>query len=149
MDAVDQLTAWLSPTLARLKPAARAKLLRHIATGIRRRNMDRIRAQKSPDGASWPARKQRPARRHGIKQKKQMFLKLRQARHFRINKTPEGLAIGFFGRVARIARAHHEGQFDRVSPDGPFYQYPRRELIGFSADDMRWIEQAVAQFLSE
>ncbi|WP_329956115.1 phage virion morphogenesis protein [Collimonas silvisoli] len=55
--------------------------------------------------------------------------------------------IGFFGRVARIARVHQEGLKDRVSKKGPEYQYPARPLLGFSATDQALIRDSLLRHL--
>jgi phage virion morphogenesis protein len=56
-DSLQQLEDWAAPLLARLGPAEQRKLVRSIATDLRRRQMDRIGKQRNPDGSKYAARK--------------------------------------------------------------------------------------------
>jgi phage virion morphogenesis protein len=56
-------------------------------------------------------------------------------------------AVGFFGRVARIARVHQEGLTDKVAKKGPKYHYPARPLLGFSATDQALIGESLLRYL--
>jgi phage virion morphogenesis protein len=58
-----------------------------------------------------------------------------------------GLAIGFAGRVARVARIHQFGESDRVSPHGPEYKYPARVLLGFSDADREMIRDLLLKHI--
>lgn len=55
----------------------------------------------------------------------------------------DGVAVGFGGRAAAIAKIHQRGLLARVAPDGPLYDYPIRQLLGFSDDDRLWILEQV------
>jgi phage virion morphogenesis protein len=125
--------------LAKLTPAARRQVARSIAIALRRSQQRRIAAQTSPDGSPFPARKGSSSlreKRGAIRRRKDaMFVKLRTARWLKANVTAEGAEVGFFGRVARLARVHQDGGDDRVSPGGPVARYPARPLLGFSAAD--------------
>ncbi|MEK6383108.1 MAG: phage virion morphogenesis protein [Paraburkholderia tropica] len=48
----------------------------------------------------------------------------------------DGLALGFAGRVARIARVHQLGELASGAPCGPNVQYPARRLLGFTDVDL-------------
>jgi phage virion morphogenesis protein len=64
-----------------------------------------------------------------------MFQKIRTQKNLKIEQDENQLSVGFFGRVARIARVHQEGLTDKVAKKGPAYHYPARPLLGFSAAD--------------
>lgn len=56
-DSLQQLEDWAAPLLARISPAEQRKLVRSIATDLRRRQMARIGKQRNPDGSKYTARK--------------------------------------------------------------------------------------------
>lgn len=66
-DELDQLELWAGEILRALSPAQRNSLMRRMVTTLRRSQVDRIRAQKNPDGSGYAARKrkaeQKPANR--------------------------------------------------------------------------------------
>lgn len=139
-DDLQQLETWAAPLLAKLQRPARRQLARTIGVELRRAQAKRIASQTAPDGTPYPARKRRAeplrSKRGSIRRRQQaMFPKLRAARWLKIRTTDDGVEVGFFGRVARLARVHQEGLRDRVAPGGPQVQYARRALIGFSAAD--------------
>lgn len=76
-----------------------------------------------------------------------MFTKLRTARWLKADVTTEGLEVGFFGRVARLARVHQDGGVDRVSPNGPMAKYPARPLLGFMSSDRQMIQHQLLEYL--
>ena len=53
--------------------------------------------------------------------------------------TDSSAAVGFDGCTARIARVHQLGLRDKVSRYRNEYDYPKRELLGFSDDDKTWV----------
>lgn len=128
-DELEVLEEWAGALLAKLKPAERRKLLGQVARDLRRNQQRRIAAQKAPDGTAYAPRKRA---RGGLRGKRgrirsQMFVKLRTARWMRTEVDAAGVAVGFVGRVGRIARAH---QLGRATPYG---QLPSRKLLGFDS----------------
>jgi phage virion morphogenesis protein len=150
-DELTQLELWAAPLLAKLAPTQRRQLARTLALDLRRAQQQRIAAQKAPDGTAYPPRKHRAEslrdKRGAIRRKGAMFAKLRMARWLKANVTAEGAEVGFFGRVARLARVHQEGGMDRVSRDGPMAKYPARPLLGFTANDRAMVRDRVLEFL--
>lgn len=60
-DSLQQLEDWAAPLLARISPAEQRKLVRSIATDLRRRQIARIGKQRNPDGSKYaPRKKVRP-----------------------------------------------------------------------------------------
>ena len=76
-----------------------------------------------------------------------MFTKLRQARYLKVQSTANIIAIGFLGRTARIARIHQYGLRDRPGKNSPDTKYDRRELLGFSTDDLEMIRTSLLNHL--
>ena len=139
MSELDAIESWAGHLLAKLEAPARRAALRDIARELRRSQQARIAQQMNPDGTAYEARKPR-AKKHlrdkaGRIRRKAMFAKLRQARYLRSESDAMGLAIGFAGRIARVARVHQFGERARVAPGGPEYKYPARVLLGFSDSD--------------
>jgi len=151
-DDLTQLELWAAPLLAKLAPAHRRQLARTIALDLRRAQQQRIAAQRAPDGTPYAARKQRTAslreKRSAIRRKKRaMFVKLRTARWLKATVTNEGAEVGFFGRVARLARVHQEGNWDHVTRGGPTVRYPIRPLLGFTAQDRERVRAHLLEYL--
>jgi len=103
----------------------------------------------NPDGSAYaPRRKQLASRTKAGKIKRNaMFRKLRQAKHLKVSANPQLVAVGFFGRVARIARVHQEGLTDAVSKNGKLITYEKRQLLGFTADDIRQIQDTLSNHI--
>lgn len=151
-DDLTQLELWAAPLLAKLAPAQRRQLARTIALDLRRSQQQRIATQVAPDGTPYAARKRRAEslrdkrgairRRHAA-----MFTKLRTARWLKINVTHEGADVGFFGRVARLARIHQEGGMDFVAPSGPLVRYAQRPLLGFTSADRETLREQLLLYL--
>jgi phage virion morphogenesis protein len=141
------IEAWAGALLARLQPGQRRILTRKVAQDLRRSQAQRIASQQAPDGASYAARKQRKnlrGKKGRIKrQKAAMFQKIRTQKNLKIEQDENQLSVGFFGRVARIARVHQEGLTDKVAKKGPAYHYPGRPLLGFSPNDQALIRDAL------
>lgn len=146
---------WTAPLLDRLSDGERRKLAMAVARDLRAANAASIRAQQTPDGEAWEARKQ-PARnkRGEIRRKAQanktgmrMFLKMGTPKNLKAMATPTEAVVGFVGRAERIARVHQFGLSDRVMPGGPLYQYPARVLIGITAEQAERVRDLIARRL--
>ncbi len=148
-DSLQQLEDWAAPLLARISPAEQRKLVRSIATELRRRQAQRIKAQQNPDGSAFAPRKPQPARDQKPGQIRQMFGQLRMAKHLKVLKDGRGAAVGIVGRSARIARVHQYGLTDQVQPGGPSVQYPERVLLGFSDGDVERIRDLLLEHLAK
>lgn len=145
------LESWAGALLAKLQPAQRRAINHKVAIDLRRSQAQRIKSQQAPDGAAYAARKKRKELRgkNGRikRQKAEMFSKIRTTRYLKVKATGDQLEVGFISRVARVARVHQFGEDDRVSPHGPAYTYPARQLLGFSALDYVLIRDSVLRHL--
>lgn len=149
-DDLARLENWAGPLLAQLQPAARTRVARRVGMALRRAQQRRIAAQQDPDGTPYAPRRTPPAapRRTGRIKRRAMFAKLRQARHLRVSANAAEVAVGFTGRVARIARVHQEGLTDTVTRGGKRVTYAKRRLLGFSAADIDLIERELLEHLA-
>lgn len=138
-DDLARIHQWADGILQQLSPAQRRTLARELGRTLRGSQQQRIASQQNPDGTAYAPR----LRQKSGRIRRQMFAKLRTAQYLRIQATAEGVAIGFAGRVERIARVHQYGLRDRVRPGGPEVQYTARELLGFTEDDLRQMEDMV------
>lgn len=148
VDELQQLETWAAPLLAKLGAAERRVLARRIGTTLRRSQAQRIKGQLNPDGSAYAPRKREQAGQ--IKRRKErMFQRITQARHLKVEVSDQAVAVGFFGRVARIAMVHQEGQTDRVSRNGPSVRYERRQLLGFSDAERSTIRDLIVEHLAQ
>jgi len=146
-DDLRRLENWAAPLLAKLSSTERRKLNQTLARDLRRSQQQRIATQREPDGTPYAPRKKQQRSKKG-RIKRQMFSRLRQARRMRLRSTPDEAAIAFMGRAARIARVHQYGLRDRPGKGQADVRYERRELLGFSVDDLRLIEEKLIQHLT-
>lgn len=148
-DDLEQLEGWAGVLLDRIAPAQRRQLARTLGRELRRSQQQRIAEQRNPDGSAYAPRKRQPLRnKTGRIKRGAMFQQLRKAKHFKIKAGQDGVAVGFFGRVARIARVHQQGSVDRVQPGGPTVRYPQRVLLGFTDAEREQIRDTLIQQLS-
>jgi phage virion morphogenesis protein len=153
MDDLTALESWAGGLLSQLEAPARRVVLRDIARELQRSQRTRITQQRNPDGSAYEARKPRPKKhlrdKAGRIKRAAMFAKLKQARYLRAESDATGLAVGFAGRIARLARTHQLGLSDRVAPGGPDYRYPARVLLGFSEADRELIRDVLLKHLAK
>ena len=151
---MNDLTAfeeWAGAMLSKLGPGQRRVLGRQVAIELRRSQAKRIAQQRAPDGTAYVPRKNRKEFRGKggriKRQKAAMFNKLRTTAYLQTRVDENQIAVGFFGRVARLAHVHQEGLPDRVAPTGPTYNYPARPLLGFSAHDRDIVRDVLLRHL--
>ncbi|ACO79894.1 Phage P2 essential tail completion gpS-like protein [Azotobacter vinelandii CA] len=148
-DDLRALEDWAGALLARLDAGERRKLTRAIARDLRRNQQQRIAAQRDPDGTPYAPRKPRKDLRGQVgRVRRRMFAKLRQAKHLKLQSTADSIAIGFVGRVARLARVHQYGLRDRVERGGPEVQYDPRQLLGLTDADLELIRDRLLEHLA-
>ncbi|MFU3873517.1 phage virion morphogenesis protein [Pseudomonas aeruginosa] len=147
-DNLQALEDWAAPLLAKLEPGERRKLAQQVGRELRRSQQQRIGDQRNPDGTAYAPRKAKNLRGKAGRIKRRMFAKLRQAKHLRVQSSAEGVAIGFTGRVARIARVHQYGLRDRPERGQADVQYERRELLGFTEADLELIRDQLLEHLT-
>jgi phage virion morphogenesis protein len=147
---LEALETWAAVLLDRLEPGERTKLARSIGQELRRSQQKRVMAQENPDGTKFAPRKQRNLRgKQGrIRQKLAMFKKLRTATYLKVRGDSNGIAVGFTGRIARIARVHQYGLKDRADRGAPDVRYEQRETLGFAEADLDLIRDRLLAHLT-
>jgi len=152
-DDLKALEHWASVLLAQLDPSNRRKVSLKVAQDLRRSQQQRIKAQLTPEGFQYTPRKPRKDLRNKKdrikKQKAAMFTKLRNNTNLKVKADGNEIAVGFFGRVARIARVHQFGLNDRVAKDGPEVRYAERRLLGFSVTDRELIHDSLLKHIKQ
>ena len=148
-DDLDALESWAEPLIARLSPSAQRKLARDIARALRKSQAARIKAQKNPDGSPFEPRKPQARAQSGFVRKGAMFTKIRQAKHLKARGRGDDAQVGFFSRVARIAREHQEGRRAKVDRNGPWYDYPERRLLGYADADRALVRDMLLDHLGD
>lgn len=147
---LEALETWAAVLLDRLQPAERSKLARNIGQELRRSQQKRVMAQENPEGTKFAPRKQRNLRgKQGrIRRKLAMFKKLRTASYLKVRGDSNGVAVGFTGRIARIARVHQYGLKDRAERGAPDVRYDERKILGFKDADIDLIRDGLLAHLS-
>lgn len=140
-DALAGLDEWFGDILAGLSPGERRRAAVKLGQALRRANLQRITANVQPDGSAMEPRKPRLDRRGRLRKTQttgKMFPKLRYAKMWRIEATPESTEVAL-AKGATVAGVHHFGLRGRVgrTPDGRkiFTRYPARLLLGFAPED--------------
>lgn len=132
MKVEQDLSEWLAPMMASLGAAERTKLMRRIARMARDRNQRRLRAQIQPDGSAFAPRKT-PLNKSGFIKRGAMFSKLRLNKFLLNTANAQEAAVFWQGRTGHIAEMHHFGRSETIA--GKKYNYPSRQLLGFSLRD--------------
>ncbi len=146
MADLELLTEYLGGMLQQLSDAERRKLEMSIARKLRASQKKRITKQQNPEGSPFVPRKKR-LRDKKNKIKNKMFNVIKNAKYMRMERTAQGMAIGFAGRIAFIARVHQFGLVDKVDRDGPSVKYDSRELLGFTEAEIQMIESDVLEYV--
>jgi phage virion morphogenesis protein len=147
-DDLQRLENWLSPLLHRLQPGERRKLAREVARLVRGANQKTMAAQTSPEGAAWEPRKNRSRDTRGKLRQGPLFRKLRTARYLKALAFADAAVVQFMGRAERLARVHHYGLRDYVSPGGAQYDYPARPLLGITPAQLEQIRDVMISHLA-
>ena len=146
-DIAQDLDRWLEHTLAPVKPSARRAMFREIAAYLQKSQADRIKAHKNPDGTSFEPRKKR--QRKGRIRQRAMFGRIRSRKHLKRRSSEDHAEVGFTGRTAKIAMVHQFGRIARVADKGPLIRYAKRELLGFTAEDINQIQHIAEKHLAQ
>lgn len=147
-DNLAALEDWAGALLAKLSPVERRKLTTRIGRDLRRNQQQRIATQRNPDGTPYAPRKANTLRSKQGRIKRQMFTRLRQAKHLRLRSNADSVAIAFTGRIARIAKVHQQGLRDRPGRGQAEVQYAKRELLGFNHAALDMIRDQLLEHLT-
>lgn len=142
------LVSKLESLIANLSAAERRRLTTEVARSLRGSQAKRIRDNKAPDGSAFEQRKpqlQLRKRRGSVR----MFAKLQRANWLKPKSNPNEASLTFRGFALRIALIHQLGLRDQVNKNGTQYQYPVRELLGFSIDELKTVEEIITRHLAK
>ncbi len=145
MSDLSALETWVEPLLGALSPAGRTRIAARVAADLRRSQVERIRANRNPDGSAYAPRLSQARRRSGAIKRGAMFRKL--ATYLKSSANADSAAVTFSGRVGRIALVHQAGLTDQVRPDGPMHRYARRQLLGFGPADLTALRASILTHL--
>lgn len=148
MNNLRALEDWAGALLAKIEPKERRKINQTIARELRRSQQLRIKAQRNPDGSAYAPRKKAPKRtKSGKIKQKAMFHRLSLAARLKMNSDANTVGIAFMARNARIARIHQYGLHDSPGGKSPRVKYAKRELLGFTDQDLDMIRDRLIDHL--
>ncbi len=148
MSELNPFDTRLAGLIAKLSPQSRKSLAVAVSKRLRVGQQQHIKRQQAPDGTPYAPRKTRLRNKKRLRDRA-MFSKLRTARYLKAKGTGEAAVVEFVGRVQRMANVHHFGLRDRPTPHSDAVKYEARPLLGFSYDDVKYIEEAIIEHLSE
>jgi phage virion morphogenesis protein len=149
MDELKALDMWAGSLLSKLDGSGRRAALRDIAKSLQASQRQRIAQQRNPDGSAYQKRKPRLRQKVGRIKRGAMFARLRMAKYLRSEVNSEGVAVGFSGRIARVARVHQYGLTDSVGKGGRQHKYAERVLLGFTEQDHEMIKDVLLSHLAK
>ncbi|KGA39352.1 MULTISPECIES: phage virion morphogenesis protein [Pectobacterium] len=139
----------LAGLLASLSASGRRKLAGTVAKALRGSQQQHIKQQQAPDGTTYAPRKAQPIKGKKGRVKRQMFQKLRTAKYLKAKGTADAASVEFIGRVQRMARVHHYGLRDKPTRFSPVVRYPARQLLGFSTEDIKKMDEVLIDHLRQ
>lgn len=151
-DSLDLLAGWAAPMLAKLAPAARKAAMREVSTMLRRSQAERIKSQHNPDGTPYEPRRPREqlkAKSGAIR--RDMFVRMRRPGILRMTAKESEAVVLITAAASRTARVHQEGWRDKVDwrqASSPTVRYARRQLLGFSNDDIQAIHDVLLRHIA-
>lgn len=136
--------------LKNISPQQRKTLAQQIGRQLAQSQRQRIKSQKNPDGSAFEPRRARKVRsKKGRIKTQAMFKKLGTARFMRTKNSAEQVNIGYLGGNAAIANVHQYGLKSLVRRDRDYQvQYAQRELLGFSDNDVKLVEELILAALA-
>lgn len=146
-DDLQRFEQWAAPLIAALSEAQCRRLASDIGRQLKRSTGRRIAQQLNPDGSPFEPRKPRLRDQRGSIRREAMFKKIRSPKYLLLRTNAEEIALGFLGRLARIARVHQEGLTDKPQPGSPDVEYPERQLLGFTDADSDMVRQTIMKHL--
>lgn len=148
-DDLTRFEQWAAPLIAALSDAQCRRLASDIGRQLKRSTSRRIAQQANLDGSPYEPRKPRLRNQRDSIRREAMFKKIRSPKYLLLRTSAEGIALGYLGRLARIARVHQEGLTDKPQPGGPDVTYPERHLIGWTDDDADMVRDTIMRHLEK
>ncbi|HEJ7103047.1 TPA: phage virion morphogenesis protein [Serratia marcescens] len=148
MSELNPFDTRLAGLIAKLSPQSRKSLAVAVSKRLRAGQQQHIKRQQAPDGTPYAPRKTRLRNKKRLRDRA-MFSKLRTARYLKAQGNSDAAVVEFVGRVKRMVNVHHYGLRDRPTLHSEAVKYEARPLLGFGPDDVKIIETAVIEHLSE
>lgn len=151
-DDILQVKTAFARLLQNISKPRRRLLYQQIGRELARRQRRRVKAQQNPDGTAYEPRKPQKVRskKPNNRVKGKMFKKITAPAHLKLRRNERGVVLGYAGGDANIARVHQFGLKGLVNEKlGLKVQYARRELLGFTDEDIEMIEDYVIKALSD
>lgn len=151
-DGIEQVKLAFTDLLKNISKPRRRLLYQQIGRELARNQRRRIKAQQNPDGSPFEPRKKRKqfSKKKGRIKNQLMFKKIVSPSHLKIRYEQEGISLGFYGGDAAIANVHQYGLYSSPSKYKDFkVKYAKRELLGFSEEDIEMIERFVIKAIAE
>jgi phage virion morphogenesis protein len=148
MNEFSPFDARLAGLITALSPQSRKSLAVAVSRRLRASQQQNIKRQQAPDGTPYAPRKT-PLRNTKRLRDRAMFSKLRTARYMKAKGSSDDAVVEFVGRVKRMANVHHYGLRDRPTSHSADVKYEARPLLGFSAIDIKCIEEIIICHLVE
>lgn len=147
MRPLESFAERLGALINNLEPPAQKEMARAIAKRLRASQQQNIKRQQAPDGTPFKPRRAEPVRKKKGRVKREMFVKLRTAKYMKAKATNSEASVEFVGKVQRMARVHHYGLRDRPARGAKEVPYDERPLLGFSDNDLHFIEEIIMTHL--
>ncbi|WP_323945447.1 phage virion morphogenesis protein [Aeromonas caviae] len=145
-DDLNRLTHWADGLLASMEPAARRQLASEMARTLRASQVQRIRANRQPDGSPMAPRKPQPKLKQGRgRLRRKMFFKISSPAWLKARASEQQAVVEFVGTANRLATIHQYGLKDRVK--GREIRYPARELLGITESENELLEGILLAYL--
>ncbi|TNH89152.1 phage virion morphogenesis protein [Aeromonas hydrophila] len=147
-DDLSRLTHWADGLLASMEPAARRQLASEMARTLRASQVQRIRANRQPDGSPMAPRKPQPKLKQGRgRLRRKMFFKISNTTWLKARTSEQQAVVEFVGTANRLATIHQYGLKDRIK--GREIRYPARELLGITHQEVEKLEELLLAHLTQ
>lgn len=147
MRPLESFAERLGALINNLEPPAQKEMARAIAKRLRASQQQNIKRQQAADGTPFKPRRAELVRKKKGRVKREMFVKLRTAKYMKAKATNSEASVEFVGKVQRMARVHHYGLRDRPARGAKEVPYDERPLLGFSDNDLQFIEEIIMTHL--
>lgn len=147
-DDLSRLTHWADGLLACMEPAARRQLASEMARTLRASQVQRIRANRQPDGSPMAPRKPQPKLKQGRgRLRRKMFFKISNPAWLKARASEQQAVVEFVGTANRLATIRQYGLKDRIK--GREIRYPARELLGITHQEVERLEELLLAHLTK
>jgi len=142
---LEKISKYADGVISALDNKSRRALAYKIAITMRRQNAMRINTQIEPSGKKFTPRTIYARKKQ---QRRKMFSKIKQRQYLKTKASSNYAQIHFAFSVAQIAKTHHLGLSEKAKTIKKTIYYPKRELLGITAQDLNQIDMIIIQHLT-